>query len=401
MLRRYLGHSRLQKQCFTSTASASNSKKKNTTSTTDPSSPSLFQNIFNNLFNTKNSTASTSTTTTTTTTPPRSKTRVMDIEPVGGDGSTNADRLPNWLDKYEDEFPRPTEVDRSKRTFEAGRRILDIAIERVLEPRTVKLVFLSTAAVVGFGAAEGTLLAAQIPFYESFETGIFVARYSLENVLPSCTWNTVDAKLVVTALGYSPNEILIQFDPLSQAHASTQLKVQLLASSRSIVAGFMLLAQLVRAVNISANAARIYEERIRLGQEPPLLSGVDQRVVRLCGRESDVTAVSLQRSGVHIFPVYEAPEHVSHLVSEYSDNGRSPVFWCVRPGYYGYGKCLSSSTHREGTMVTPIPALLVVVEHLLLLLCSIKLHLTFVFCCFLLFFLLALILERNVRIFMG
>jgi hypothetical protein len=156
----------------------------------------------------------------------------------------------------------------------------------------------------------------------------------------------------------------------------------------------MLLAQLVRAVNISANAARIYEERIRLGQEPPLLSGVDQRVVRLCGRESDVTAVSLQRSGVHIFPVYEAPEHVSHLVSEYSDNGRSPVFWCVRPGYYGYGKCLSSSTHREGTMVTPIPALLVVVEHLLLLLCSIKLHQTHLF--FLFFVVFSLVFSLGI-----
>ena len=387
MLHRYinLSRSRLQKQCFTSTASASNSKKKNNnnnnTSTTDSSSPSLFQNLFNNLFNTKKSTtpSSSTTTTTTTTTPPRSKTRVMDIEPVGGDGSTYTDRLPNWLDKYEDEFPQTTEVDRSKRTFEAGRRILDIAIERVLEPRTVKLVFLSTAAVVGFGAVEGSLLAAQIPFYESFETGIFVARYSLENVLPSCTWNTVDAKLVVTALGYSPNEILIQFDPLSQAHASTQLRVQLLASSRSIVAGFMLLAQLVRAVNISANAARIYEERIRLGQEPPLLSGVDQRVVRLCGRESDVTAVSLQRSGVHIFPVYEAPEHVSHLVSEYSDNGRSPVFWCVRPGYYGYGKCLSSSTTLDRRNGDANVCLLFFLSCCFFVLFYIKLHQTHLF----------------------
>ena len=261
----------------------------------------------------------------------------MDIEPVGGDGTTDRLRLPNWLDKHQDEFPPSTEMDRQKRRFEAGRRIFDIAVGRVFEPRTVKLVLGSGAVVLGFGAMEAALLSAQIPFYECLDTGVFVVRYSFQNVLPSCIWNTADASLVAAALGYDPHVILRQFDPTSAADAATQLHVHLLASSRSIVAGFMLLAQLVRAVNISANAARVYEEKIRLGQEPPLLSGVDQRVVRLCGRESDVTAVSLQRTGVHIFPVYEAPEHVSHLVQAYSDHGRSPVFWSVRPGYYGYG----------------------------------------------------------------
>jgi hypothetical protein len=337
MINRYLRsnhRSLIQKQWYTPTASASTGNNKSSSST----SPSFFESVFASVFRSKNKTnKSPNRNGTEIATATRSKNRIMDIEPVGGDRTTNTDRLPIWLEKYEDEFPQSTEVDRAKRSFEAGRRIFNIAVERVLEPRTVKLVVVSAGVVMGFGAAEGTLLAAQIPFYESFETGVFVVRYSLENVLPSCIWNTADANLVVTALGYSPNDILVQFDPTSQADASTQLKVHLLASSRSIVAGFMLLAQLVRAVNISANAARIYEERIRLGQEPPLLEGVDQRVVRLCGRESDVTAVSLQRYGIHIFPVYESPEHVSHLVTEYSDNGRSPVFWSVRPGYYGYG----------------------------------------------------------------
>jgi hypothetical protein len=268
--------------------------------------------------------------------PRRSKTRIMDIEPAPS-SETSKERLPNWLEKWEDEFPQPTELDRRQRAFEASHRILNIAIERVLEPRTVRLVLASSATVIAIGAAEATLLCSEIPFYESFDAGLFVLRYSVENLLPSCIWNTADANLVVRALECDPLLVLRQFDPTSAADASTQLRVHFLASSRSIVAGFMLLAQLVRAVNISANAARIYEERIRLGQEPPLLNGVDQRIVRLCGKESDVTAVSLQRSGVHLFPVYEAPDHVRHLVHEYSDNGRSPVFWSVRPGYYGYG----------------------------------------------------------------
>jgi hypothetical protein len=47
--------------------------------------------------------------------------------------------------------------------------------------------------------------------------------------------------------------------------------------------------------------------------------------------------VSLHRSGVHIFPVFEDATRVAHLVEDYSDNGRSPMMWCVRPQYYGYG----------------------------------------------------------------
>ena len=33
----------------------------------------------------------------------------------------------------------------------------------------------------------------------------------------------------------------------------------------------------------------------------------------------------------------EDATRVAHLVDAYSDNGRSPMMWCVRPQYYGYG----------------------------------------------------------------
>ena len=110
--------------------------------------------------------------------PRRSKTRIMDIEPAPS-SETSKERLPNWLEKWEDEFPQPTELDRRQRAFEASHRILNIAIERVLEPRTVRLVLASSATVIAIGAAEATLLCSEIPFYESFDAGLFVLRYSL------------------------------------------------------------------------------------------------------------------------------------------------------------------------------------------------------------------------------
>jgi hypothetical protein len=331
MICRYIN---VQRQWHAATSSAAAAAFTTSSSHRQTNDASLFGKLKTTMFGRESDPKTPKKTTLTTL---RSKKRVMDIEPVGGDGSGTTERLPNWLEKWEDEFPAATDMDRQKRSFESGKRIFNIAVKSVLEPRTIKLVVMSSAVVLGLGAAEGTLLCSKLPFVECFDSGVFALRYSAENLLPSCIWSTSDATLVASALGYDPHQLLKQFDPSSASDASTQLHVVQLASGRSIVAGFMLLAQLVRAVNISANAARIYEKNIRLGKEPPLLHGVDQRVVRLCGRESDVTAVSLKRSGANIFPVYESPDRVQHLVQEYSDGGRSPVFWSVNHGYYGYG----------------------------------------------------------------
>jgi hypothetical protein len=248
---------------------------------------------------------------------------VMDVEPVAssdakGGAHSNSQRL-EWIKlDHNEEFPRMTKADKTRRNLEASKRILTIAYERVFEPRIVKIVLGSCAAVVTLGFAEASLLCNGLPFLpvsessssssaaaaaaaaaasatsSSIDTGLFCLRYALEQVVHSCIWSTQDASLVATAMGLDPDVLLRTFDPKSAADAATQLRVQMLASSRSIVAGFMLLAQLVRAVNISANAAKVYEARIRQGLEPPLLEGVDQRVVRLCGAGSDATGTYRQ-----------------------------------------------------------------------------------------------------------
>ena len=53
------------------------------------------------------------------------------------------------------------------------------------------------------------------------------------------------------------------------------------------------MAQVLRLVQHSASAAETLKQRVMLGLEPPT-SGVEERVVRLCGVRSDVTALSIE-----------------------------------------------------------------------------------------------------------
>lgn len=261
----------------------------------------------------------------------KKKQRVVDAEPKT---TEKLARLPTWLEDWRTEFPPETSSDRRHRNVEATRRIAKIAADRVLDPSAVALLGVSASVVLGLGAIEGTMMCSELPFF-NFDSAAFVVRYAFEQLLPSCVWLTQDAKLIATAMGYDPNVLLVSLDPTKPSDATTLLNIQLLATTRSMAAGFMLLAQLVRAGAIGAAAPGIYEKRVRLGKEPPLVPRKGGLVLRLVGMESDATAVSLWRMGHHIFPVYEDPRLVAPIVAQYSDGRRLPVYWCVRPDRYG------------------------------------------------------------------
>ena len=62
-----------------------------------------------------------------------------------------------------------------------------------------------------------------------------------------------------------------------------------------------MIAQLVRAASLSAGASEEYSDGIVKGNEPPVEG--DGLVIRLCGRDSFTSEVSMQRMGFHFFPV--------------------------------------------------------------------------------------------------
>ena len=252
----------------------------------------------------------------------------------------HVNKLPSWSKHWSDEFrPQQTAAETRRQKLESTRRIVRIAAERVLEPSAVALLGMSASLVLSIGAAEGALLCADVPFVESTDAAKFVGRYAFEQLLPSTVWSTQDANLVATAMGYDAQTLLRSLDETNPRDASVLLTLGFCETLRSMSAGFMLLAQLVRTGAIGAQAPGVYEERVRSGREPPIL-GFDPKcpglVVRLCGRESNIISTSLRRMGRHIFPVFEEPHSkVSFLISQYSDGYRIPVFWSVRPDRYG------------------------------------------------------------------
>ena len=74
--------------------------------------------------------------------------------------------------------------------------------------------------------------------------------------------------------------------PLLRGQSTQRTEVLGAQTLRSIVAGFLGMAQVMRLVDSSAAAASDYDERVRNGHEPLFETGVQERVVRLAGRES-------------------------------------------------------------------------------------------------------------------
>eukprot|EP01006_Ploeotia_vitrea_P007399 TRINITY_DN16927_c0_g1_i2.p1 TRINITY_DN16927_c0_g1~~TRINITY_DN16927_c0_g1_i2.p1 ORF type:complete len:528 (+),score=43.27 TRINITY_DN16927_c0_g1_i2:83-1666(+) len=113
-----------------------------------------------------------------------------------------------------------------------------------------------------------------------------------------------------------------------------------LQASRSIIAGSMVMAQLVRTVGQLVSAGERFRLNVLFGSEAPLKS-VKQRVIRLCGKESDVTYVSLMHHGEHILPVYERQPkwYQKQLVTQLMHINKhwqwKPIFWCVENNEYG------------------------------------------------------------------
>ena len=286
--------------------------------------------------------------------------RVADAEPVAKEGD-NKDRLPKWVEDWSREFPPESSSDNRKRYLESSRRIAEIAANRVLEPSAMALLGASASVVLGLGMIEASMQCVEMPLFESMDSAAFAVRYSVENLLPSCLWATQDAQLIATAMGYDPRVLLQSFDPMNVSDASTLLRIELLKTSRGMAAGFMLIAQLVRAGTIGAAAPGIYEERVRIGREPPIVPKEGGLIIRMCGIESDATATSLTRMRHHLLPVFEDPIVVAPIVSEHSNHRRLPVFWCVRPERYGMkhswdgfpvsSECFIQTRARENVLI--------------------------------------------------
>ena len=241
-----------------------------------------------------------------------------------------ADFGDGWLD--EEEFPRASWSDDAALSVRRWWRVTADVCGTVFDPSQLRRLGVATAAVVGIAAYEARLLSKRP------HRSMFVRKYALAQVLPSVIWMTKPAELVARSAGRRAEDVLRK---LGDDHASTvitnrvqncqtlrwaalrrarfsPLPPRLMAGTRarrSIIAGFVFIDLILRFFDSTKAAADAFRARVLRGTEP-LHGGVVERVPRLAGCDSDVTRVSMGRSGWHVLPVYERLEDKEALVAQ-------------------------------------------------------------------------------------
>ena len=191
-----------------------------------------------------------------------------------------------------------------------------------VDPRSL---LVPAASVLALATAEAVLLSRR-GVWRSHPR--FVLSYARQQLAPSIVWATKPAEQVAAKLGLAPAELLRVCDAATADGAARLLRVQTLQTARSIIAGFVGIAQILRLADLVSEAESDHVERVMAGREP-MLSGVEGRVVRLSGLTSDVTELTAQRIGSHIIPIIEDPAQVAAMVKTHSCDGQRPFAWQV------------------------------------------------------------------------
>ncbi|ETN02099.1 hypothetical protein PPTG_16752 [Phytophthora nicotianae INRA-310] len=260
-------------------------------------------------------------------------------EPKAAANLNNEQRLGDVVWKPEQEFPGRSVIDRHamtlSREMQVLLRIARVSVHSIAQPARLALLGVCSSGVMGLSAYEAYLLLDSVqPF--TVDSLLFMYKYATHNFLASCIWETRAPELVAQSLGLDPTQLLRAFHPAtSSADATLQLRIMSVFTTRAMLAGFMVVTQLLNIVRASGTAAFGYLENVYNGLEPPL-QGIEERIIRLAGKESDVTEVSMARYGAHILPVFEDPERHRHLVAQWSLGGRVPCIWRVPKGQYGF-----------------------------------------------------------------
>jgi hypothetical protein len=148
-----------------------------------------------------------------------------------------------------------------RNTSRASGRVLTLAARNLLERGNLAMLGMAVTGVVGCGIQEGLLLAD--PAAPQHDAMRFACHYALENVLPSVTWSTKPAHLVAAAHSL-PMDVLspAAAGDASAAGVEPEAAARALAahgwrSGRSIIAGYVCIAQVLRLVQHSASVRAV------------------------------------------------------------------------------------------------------------------------------------------------
>ena len=258
----------------------------------------------------------------------------QDVRHVLRNCLTNFDSEDELPRSYVGEFPtRPRFTEWCDTHVQAQRRKFRVALKMMFEPRQILTLSASFGTVWAIGFYEGLLLTR-----DAHRNLSFSARYGLAQIIPSIIWYTKDATLLARRYGLDPSKVLRTFTNTvgerGRVNAATQLRIMKAQCVRSVIAGFLGIAQIFRLVQVFSDASDNYDDRVRKGREP-FFAGTEERVIRLAGKSSDVTDLSMMRFGHHIVPIVEVPDMCEDLVEAHSENLLRPTFWHVPDDTYG------------------------------------------------------------------
>lgn len=221
------------------------------------------------------------------------------------------------------------------------------------------------AAVFTLGAVEGATYLRPAASVSSIPRQcLFVVRYAVSQILPSLIWHTQPVQSIADLVGLDRTHYVRTAEEGLPTHK--QLRLNHLRALRGAIAGSVMLTQLIALTGVWAKAHTAFGQQVQAGKEPPLVSTakaasqpVDGVVIRLAGKDSDVTAFSMAQLGRRkLWPIFEEPQRhsVQALVDTYataSSGSNStaagvsaigsgattaqlvPIFWHVPSGAYG------------------------------------------------------------------
>eukprot|EP01084_Bolivina_argentea_P275269 469407_1 len=192
--------------------------------------------------------------------------------------------------------------------------------------------FAATSTVYSIGILEAMLLSKR-PYNLRFLT-----RYSREQILPSIIWTTKPAEQIVNVLRL--NKTLILYDFINQQtnqSAKWLLRIQSLQTLRSIIFGFVGIAQILRLAEIITNVNNDYKQNVLNGKEQLNVENISERIIRFAGLESDVTNYSMTWLKHHIIPIIVNPKYgkTKQMIIKHTNNGEIPSFWTIENHNYG------------------------------------------------------------------
>ena len=175
----------------------------------------------------------------------------------------------------------------------------------------------------------------------------FVVRYGASQIIPAVIWGRQSASTVAEYYGMT-NALKPILIPDSELSPRQRLATHRLLAIRGAIAGTVLLSQVFSLVDVTQQAKADYSRHIHAGLEPPLLVANNSKtksgvVVRLAGKNSDVTNLGMLRDGRRrLFPIFEdaSVPGVLQIMRQHGVKRGSqqavPLFWQVNNGQYGH-----------------------------------------------------------------